>query len=95
MARMDFTSLFYSRVYDRENLIKSLDSLLSTDFHTLTIIPYASEKSPSECFKAYDPNRSFSCTSSQDGVNLFKLVFRSPLKEMGMPRIEGKFFIYE
>lgn len=44
MARMDFTSLFYSRVYDRENLIKSLDSLLSTDFHTLTIIPYASVK---------------------------------------------------
>ena len=95
MARMDFTSLFYSQVFNRVDLIERLDSLLRTEYHTLAVIPYASEIPPTKCFRAYEKNRTFSCVSSKYGVSLFKLVFRSPLIERGIPQIEGKFFIYE
>jgi len=95
MAQMDFTVLFYSQSYDRESLVEGLNGLLRTEPHTLTTVPYASEKSPIECFRAYDGNRRFSCVSSQDGVNLFRLAFYSPQKNSDMPLIEGRFFVYE
>lgn len=95
MAQMDFKALFYSQSHDSESLIKGLDGLLHTEPNILTIIPYASEKLPTECFKAFDSNRRFSCISSQDGVNLFDLVFHSPWEESEMPLIEGRFFVYE
>jgi hypothetical protein len=95
VARMDFTALFYAQSHNRENLVKDLDSLMRTEPHSLTILTYASEKSPIECFGAYDRNRKFSCIHSQDGVSLFNLVFESPQVESETPVIEGRFFIYE
>jgi hypothetical protein len=65
VARMDFTALFFDQSHDRENLVKDLDSLMRTEPHILTIIPYASEKSPIECFGEYDRNRKFSCIRSK------------------------------
>lgn len=95
MSRMDFTALFFEQNHVSENLVRDLDSLLRTEPHTLTIIPYASEKSPVECFEAYDRNRSFSCIRSEDGVRLFKLIFESPRAGNEPPVIEGKFFVYD
>jgi len=95
MAQMDFTALFYRQSYDRESLVKALDGLLRTEAHRLTMLPYASEKPPTECFRAYYGNREFSCISSEGGVNLFGLVFHSPGKDYDIPPIKGRFFVYE
>jgi len=95
VARMDFTALFFGASHDREHLVKDLDSLMRTEPHTLSILPYASEKSPIECFEAYDRNRKFSCIGREDGVGLFKLIFESPRIGSEPPVIEGKFFVYE
>lgn len=95
MARMDFKALFYSQSHDSESLIKDLGGLLHTEPNILTIIPYASEKSPTECFKAFDSNRRFSCISNEKGVTLFHLSFYSPREESEVPVVEGRFFVYE
>jgi hypothetical protein len=92
---MDFAALFFDQNHVSENLVKDLDSLLRTEPHTLTILPYASEKSPIECFESYDRNRKFSCIGRQDGVRLFKLIFESPRVGSEPPVIEGKFFVYD
>lgn len=95
MARMDFTAVFYHQSYDRESLIRGLDGLLRTEPHTLTIMPYASEKLPTECFGPYDVNRKFWRTRDEPGANLFRLVFYPPRTEPDTRPIEGRFFIYE
>jgi hypothetical protein len=95
MAQMDFKALFYGQSHDRESLIKDLDGLLHTEPHILSIIPYASERSPAECFKAFDSNRRFSCISNERGVTVLDLFFHSPWEESDVPAVEGRFFVYE
>lgn len=95
MVKMDFKALFYNQSHDRESLIKGLDSLLQTESHIITIIPYASERSPVECFKAFDSNRTFSCISNERGVTVLDLLFSSPREESDLPAVAGRFFVYE
>jgi hypothetical protein len=93
MTRMDFTALFYNQVHDCESLLTGLDSLLSTEVHTLTIVPYASDQSPAKCFKTGDRNRGFDLLSTYEGVELFELVFHPPRAGSDPEAISGRFFV--
>lgn len=95
MTRMDFTAMFYNRGHDRESLLSGLSSLLGTEVHPLTIVPYASEQPPSTCFETTGGNRDFKPLAVYDGVTLFELVFHPPKIERNREPIKGRFFVCE
>jgi len=95
MTRMDFTALFYSQVHNRETLLSGLDSLLGTEVHPVTIVPYASEQPPAECFEAGGRNRSLRPLGVYDDVTLFELAFHPTKMERETEVVKGKFFVCE
>lgn len=95
MTRMDFTAMFYNQVHDRESLLSGLSSLLGTEAHPLTIVPYASDQPPSACLKTTGGNRSFKPLAVYDGVTLFELIFHPARMESNTEPIKGRFFVCE
>lgn len=90
MQRMDFTSLLYSLPRDHETLIRELDSLLGTEFSTVTAIPYVSAQSPLDCFRSQG-RKELQVLRKYDGLYLFELVFRPPGDRADVVR--GRFFV--
>lgn len=88
---MDFLSLFYAESHNRESLLSSIDSLLGTERLRLTLVPYASQYSLSECFKVAGPTRNFSILTSSESATLIELVFRSRETDA----LRGMFFVFE
>jgi hypothetical protein len=95
MTRMDFTAMFYNQVRDRDSFLSGLSSLLGTEVHPLTIVPYASEQPPIACFKTIGGNRSIKQLAVFDGVTLFELIFYPPRTERNREPIKGRFFVCE
>jgi len=91
MERMDFTSLFYNQVRDHESLVRGLDSLLGSETHTVTAIPYVSDQAPLDCFRSQGGKRTVDVLSTYDGLQLFELVFRPPEDNEGL--VKGRFFV--
>jgi hypothetical protein len=71
--------MVYDQYHDCESLISDLASLLDTEQHFLTVIPFACEESPIEWFKADGYKRTIEKLKTNDGVVLFRLIFH-PLK---------------
>lgn len=91
MKRMDFTSLFYNQVRDHASLVRGLESLLGSETHTVTAIPYVSDRAPLDCFRSQDGKRAVDVLSTYDGLLLCELVFRPPGDNEGL--VKGRFFV--
>jgi hypothetical protein len=92
---MDFTDLFYSQVQGRDSLLSGLESLLGTEMHTATLMPYGSDFNPEECFKLCGSNRKVVHMWTREGASLFKLTYYPIKGSRKEHRLEGRFFTYE
>jgi hypothetical protein len=92
---IDFITPFYRQQHNRDTLIKSIDSLLASEYLSIRAIPFGSDRPPLNWF----PNKSsitrnISLIAANEGVQLFQLTycFRAGDEEK---KEEGHFFIYE
>lgn len=93
MNRMNFIDLLYNQKHSLASLLSGIDSILSTEYTQLTIIPYACKDNPIECFESHSSTRSFTILDYNDEVALIKLVFNSSYSNSEATPIEGKFFV--
>jgi hypothetical protein len=95
MSQFDFVELLYREEKNRESLLRGLDRVSGIGSYVITMIPYASLQTPTQCFPESVNRRSFSLIESGEGVHLFELVFIPRKREDKQVLIQGKFFVYE
>lgn len=94
MVRMDFKAIFYNQEFNRNNVINKFDGMIRTESGTtVTIIPFASLKSPAECFQATYGRRVFKRIREENEISIFELTYYPRTRNNKELPIRGKFLV--
>lgn len=96
MARMDFKEIFYNQDFNRNDVVSKFDGIIRTEPGTdVTIIPYASVKSPNECFQAMYGRRVFKKIREENEISIFDLTYHPRTRNRDKTSISGRFLVFK